>query len=250
MHRERALERMTFVMFDLDGTLVDTSALYLQGVPLVVYRHLHQEINVDEYADLWGHDVRQWFARAVAKHAHDGATTRASLTANQLIDDMYAEFEEFYIANHGACPVYAAIAEGLTQLKADGHIIGVVTTRPQRRADLVYEFEWAAHIDFVIGGDRVARRKPFPDALDLAVALHRNADSDAMNLYVGDNAIDIQAARASRHPIVSVAALWGARDADALIAAHPDHRFDSFRDFADWLSSHKENSWAHPSLPN
>jgi phosphoglycolate phosphatase-like HAD superfamily hydrolase len=118
------MPRSLFVMFDLDGTLVDTSTLYLTGVPLVARRHLGEAVDVNDYRDLWGHDVREWFVRAASlpRRSSEGAELN-------LVDLMYADFEAFYIANHHACPAYPHVAEGLACLKDLGHTVGIVTTR-------------------------------------------------------------------------------------------------------------------------
>jgi HAD superfamily hydrolase (TIGR01549 family) len=202
-------------MFDLDGTLVDTSSLYLEGVPQVVRRHLGRDIDVSDYMDLWGHDVRQWFARAAGEE-RDAA-----------VDAMYADFEAYYIANHQRCPDYLGVAEALESLKSRGHRVGIVTTRPQRRAELVRELPWAPAIDFVVGGDRVKHRKPAPDSLDFAIARYCGTGQAWSHVYIGDNASDIVAAKASRYPVTSVAALWGCRDRESLLAAGPDRACES-----------------------
>ena len=210
-------------LFDLDGTLVETADLYLSGVPRVVREHLGHDVAVGDYVDLWGQDVRTWFARA------------AGDAESPVVDEMYAAFEAYYVAHHGRCAAYPGVAEGLAALEDRGYRIGVVTTRPQRRAELVRDFPWSSAIDVVVGGDRVARRKPAPDSLDLAVDLLGSGRSEGRPVYVGDTALDVRAARASTHAVLGVAALWGSRDRAALMAAHPDHAFETFGDCVDWL---------------
>lgn len=208
-------------MFDLDGTLVDTSALYFEGVPRVVRRHLGTEVQPDAFADLWGHDVRKWFERAAG-------SGRAA-----VVDSMYADFEAFYVANHRDCPVYDGVGDGLRRLKESGARIGIVTTRPQRRAELVSQFAWSAEVDFIVGGDRVERRKPHPDPLDFSIARYGHGCST--RTYAGDTELDIAAARAAREPLVAVAALWGTRDRASITAAGPQAAFETFGECADWL---------------
>jgi phosphoglycolate phosphatase len=208
-------------MFDLDGTLVDTSALYFDGVPRIVRMHLGMDVQADAFTDLWGHDVRTWFARAAGP---DGESA---------VGAMYADFEAYYVAHHRDCPVYEGVGDGLRRLKQSGARVGIVTTRPQWRAELVSEHAWSADVDFIVGGDRVERRKPYPDSLDFAIA--RYGGGCPMKTYVGDTRLDVAAARATREPVVPVAALWGARDRAGITAAGPQAAFESFGECADWL---------------
>ena len=210
-------------MFDLDGTLVDTASLYLEGVPRVVRKHLGVDISPDDYLDLWGRDVRDWFTRAA------GAGGAA------LVDTMYADFEDYYFATHRRCPVYDGVAEGMALLKRDGARIGIVTTRPQRRAELARELPFASHLDFIVGGDRVARRKPAPDSLDFAI--ERYAPTRSPRGYVGDTVLDVQAAKAARRQVLAVAALWDCRDRNSIMAAAPHAAFENFTECAQWLAS-------------
>jgi HAD superfamily hydrolase (TIGR01549 family) len=212
------------VMLDLDGTLVESRSMYTVGVPLIVKRGLGLEIGLDDFIDLWGLDVRRCFSRFVA---------RAGQPPDR-VKDLYEDFETWYIANHAArVHPYPGVAEGLRRMRAHGVRLGVVTTRTQRRAQLLNDFAWGRWIDFVVGGDRVTRHKPHPDSLDYAIA-HHGAGARRF-VYLGDNPSDMQAAQGSRHAILCAAALWGAENPQALKACQPDLVFESFDAFSRWV---------------
>lgn len=211
-------------MCDLDGTLVDTSRLYFEGVPPIVAKHLGIQAEARDLLPLWGRLARHFFAHFAARA---GAPEAA-------VDAMYAEFEGYYNEAHNRlATVYDGVPEALARLRREGLKVGVVTTRPSRRGRPVLAMELARQLDFIVWGDRVARAKPAPDGLELALAAH--GDPARGGFYIGDTANDVAAVRRCRHPVRAAAALWDAMDRDGLRAAGPDAAFERFADFADWV---------------
>jgi HAD superfamily hydrolase (TIGR01509 family) len=215
----------TLIMLDLDGTLIDTSQLYLQGVPAVVKRHLGISICDQDIVPMWGQLARNFF------------THFAKVVGRQdeaLIDRMYAEFTVFYNEMHNKLSTaYDGVCEFLPTIREAVHAVGVVSTRPSSRSAPVLEMPWARNIDFFVWGDQVTRNKPFPDGIELAMQAH--GVNGGACIYVGDNKHDIEAAQSCQRPVVSVAALWGAVDRQSLLDANPDLSFNAFREFADWV---------------
>ena len=216
-------------MCDLDGTLIDTSRLYFEGVPPIVARHLGVRAAPRELLPLWGRLARHFFA-----HFADRVGAPES-----AVDAMYAEFEDYYNAAHNRlAKVYDGVAEGLARLRRAGLAVGVVTTRPSGRGGPVGAMDLARQLDFIVWGDMVARAKPAPDGLEHALAAH--GDPERGGFYIGDTANDVTAARRCRHPVRAAAALWDAMDRDALLAAGPDAAFERFGDFADWVLAQED----------
>jgi phosphoglycolate phosphatase-like HAD superfamily hydrolase len=220
------------IMLDLDGTLLDTSALYFIGIPPIIEKHLGRRVGKKDLLPLWGQLARNFFVHFARL---EGVTDEAR------IERMYAEFSVFSNAEHNRLSrAYPGVPEKLPLIKAAGYIMGVVTTRPSARSRPVYQWPWIQILDFIIWGDQVRRNKPAPDGIDLAMQrFHPDAKT---GIYVGDNPHDVLAARASHYPIRSVAALWGTMDREALLAAQPDLAFETFTDFADWLIAQPASS--------
>lgn len=211
-------------MCDLDGTLVDTSPLYFEGVPPIVERHLGLRVGPDDLVPLWGRLARHFFA-------HFAARTGAPET---VVDAMYAEFERYYNAAHNPlAKVYDGVGEGIERMHDAGLRVGVVTTRPSSRGRPVLEMDLARQLDFIVWGDRVARAKPAPDGIEHALAAYGSPQSGGY--YIGDNANDILAARRCRYPVGAAAALWDAMDRERLLAAGPDAAFERFGEFVEWV---------------
>jgi HAD superfamily hydrolase (TIGR01509 family) len=212
-------------MLDLDGTLIDTSQLYLQGVPMVVRRHLGISIQGREILPMWGQHARRYF-RHFAR--------LAGREDDALIDAMYADFSEYYNTHHNQMtPIYPGVEASLKAIGGVVLAVGVVTTRPTSRSAPVLRMPWVRHIDFFVWGDQVSRNKPHPDGLEAAI--QARAVNNGACVYVGDNPHDIQAARNCSRPVISVAALWGTMDKAAMMAAKPDLAFETFTSFAQWV---------------
>jgi pyrophosphatase PpaX len=222
---EGVLNRSTLIMLDLDGTVIDTSQLYFQGVPMVVQRHLGISISGRDLLPMWGQLAIHYFR-------HFAVMTGRSDPA--LIDTMYAEFSDYYNIQHNRLTtVYDGVYEALGPIRQAIHALGVVTTRPRSRSVPVLEMPWAQYMDFFVWGDQVKRNKPFPDGLEAAMAAH--AKPEGTCVYVGDNPHDIVAAQRCHRRVISVGALWGTLNRQELLAAHPDRAFETFADFAKWV---------------
>jgi phosphoglycolate phosphatase len=104
--------------------------------------------------------------------------------------------------------LFGGVAEMLSALEADGARWGIVTNKPEDLArEIIPQLGWESRCAVLIGGDRLAERKPHP--LPLQVACERMGVAIADCVYVGDDARDIQSARAAG--MRSVVALWGYR---------------------------------------
>lgn len=210
------------IMLDLDGTLLDTSKLYFEGVPPILSTHLSIEIQPEELLPLWGQHARRIFRHFANKVGRKEAA---------LVDTMYAEFERFYNHAHNILSKpYPGVDTHLPRLRAAGYHTALVTTRPTSRSAPVLELPFCQGIDHFVWGDMVARSKPEPDGLIYAL----DRVNACKGVYVGDNAHDMAAARACPQAVASVAALWGAVEREKLMASAPDQAFTSFEAFVDW----------------
>jgi HAD superfamily hydrolase (TIGR01549 family) len=215
----------TVVMLDLDGTLIDTSPLYFEGVPPIVQRHLGCSVSKQDLLPLWGRFAREFF---------DHFARQAGRRDSAIVDRMYTEFSRFYLRHHNRLSrPYAQVEEFLPRIRQTVRAMGVVTTRPSDRAAPVLEAAWSQEMDFFIWGDEVPRSKPFPDGIDRA--MERYGDANSTGVYVGDNVHDMVAAKASRFPVLAVAALWGTFHERDLLDCRPDRAFTTFGDFARWM---------------
>ncbi|MES0873347.1 HAD family hydrolase [Sinimarinibacterium thermocellulolyticum] len=184
------------VLFDLDGTLVDTApdlgraanhvraTLGLAPLPLADYR-------------------------VVASAGARGLLGKAlGITPEHADFDVHRRvFLDHYRAHLAdASRPFAGVNDLLTAIEAAGRSWGVMTNKPAwLTAPLLEALGLAARARCVVSADEVPRAKPAPDGLLRAAALAGVATSDC--IYVGDDLRDIDAARAAG--MFSVAAAWG-----------------------------------------
>ncbi len=186
------------VLFDLDGTLVDSAPDLCNAVNRVV-----QSLGQPPVALARLRQVVSKGGRAMLQVA---LPTLSEAEREPLL----APFLEHYAQALAVdSVVFPGIAELLAAIEARGLRWGIVTNKPEALARAVVAgFGWSARCGALVGGDTLATRKPDPAPLLLACQQLGIAADEA--IYVGDDLRDIQAAQAAG--LDSVAALWGYRE--------------------------------------
>jgi phosphoglycolate phosphatase len=191
--------RVAAVLFDLDGTLLDTAADIALAVNRAMAEHDCIPLTEDDVRRMVGRGAPILIERAAAAQGRiiDAATQAAML---ERFFHHYGRLEE---ANEDSAQPYIGAAESLRALHDAGLRTAVVTNKHRRFADaLLKRLGLADWVDVVVGGDTCAQRKPDPQPLLFACeSLHvRPSES----LMVGDSINDVQAARAAGIPIICV----------------------------------------------
>jgi N-acetyl-D-muramate 6-phosphate phosphatase len=183
------------VLFDLDGTLVDTAADMCAAANLMCAEHGLPPVGLEPFRPRVSKG-----GRAMLQLAFAGA------------DDVEIErLLPLFLERYGqAVAVHSRLFEGMPEvlaaIEAGGQRWGVVTNKPERLAHGVIEgLGLAERCSVLIGGDTLSARKP--DPLPLREACRRLGISVGEAIYVGDDARDIAAARAA--PMPSIIAGWG-----------------------------------------
>ena len=191
-------------IFDLDGTLLDTLHDLASSVNYALQTHGMPTHSVDAIRGFVGNGVRLLMERAVP----DGAQ-------NPQFEAAFATFRQHYMQHSldTTCP-YPGIAEMLHQLKQRGCRLAVVSNKMMAATqDLVRHF--FPEIEVAIGEHEAEgiRKKPAPDTV--FQALRQLGVGKEQAVYVGDSDVDLQTARNSGLPCISV--LWGFRSRDFLL---------------------------------
>jgi phosphoglycolate phosphatase len=195
------------LVFDLDGTLIDSAPDLAQAVNALLAEFGKPPLAEAAIRPMIGDGSRLLLARALAA---SGIDTPA--------DDVFDRFMVHYLAFAAdKTKVYPDVPETLAALQARGHPLGVCTNKLFAPTERVLEaFNLARFFTAVIGGDSLPQRKPQPEPLLKAIE-ELGGGPAAM---VGDSANDILCARAAGVPGILIPSDYGqpATEADLKIA--------------------------------
>lgn len=178
------------VMFDLDGTLVDSVPDLAAAVDKALLALGRPAAGVERVRDWVGNGARVLVRRALANDLqHDQVDDVLAAEALELFMAAYAE-------SHVLTTVYPGVAQVLDALQESGVALAIVTNKPERFvAPLLDEKGLGAYFRWIVGGDTLPQQKPDPAALLHVLELAGVPRSQA--LFVGDSRNDVQAAKAA-----------------------------------------------------
>ena len=212
------------ILFDLDGTLIETAPEICDAVNDTLRRFGLTEVTQTQVNDWIGHGTRELLIQALA---FSGQTSVAAVRASSTLTLIAAEFDKHYQSRCGTrSHLYPHVREVLTQLRRDGVRLAVVTNKEGRYTQTVLDAHQLAPLfDVVISGDTFPTKKPDPvgilSCLDQFEVVRRRA------LFVGDSSIDVATAR---NADVSVWVLpYGYNMGQPIEACKPDRVIPDFR---------------------
>jgi phosphoglycolate phosphatase len=187
------------LLFDLDGTLLDT----VRDIALALNRTL-EERSIEPLSE---EAVRRMIGRGspmlIERAAASSGRVLDAATHAAMLERFFHHYDEVEQSDAGSARPFAGAAEGLRALHGAGFRTAVVTNKHHRfAAGLLDRLGLAPFVDVVIGGDSCPRRKP--DPLPLLVACERLGVGPSAALMVGDSVNDVDAARAAGMPIACV----------------------------------------------
>jgi phosphoglycolate phosphatase len=180
------------VMFDLDGTLVETGNEIAHAVNDTLSEFDFAHVTQEQVNGWIGFGTLELLIQALAFATQtDIETTRGR---NDLTE-IKKQFDLNYQHRCGTiCRLYPQVREVLTQLKAQGVKLAVVTNKEMRYTRTVLEAHQLCELfDAVIGGDSFPAKKPDPAGVNHCLRLFGVDPDDA--LFVGDSSIDAATAR-------------------------------------------------------
>lgn len=187
------------VLFDLDGTLVDSAVDLLQA--------LNRVLAADGRAPLELPALRPVVSKGSRAMLAVGFADLPAEQREARVPEFLAAYAEA-VAQHST--PFDGVEDVLATIEAAGARWGIVTNKPLYLArDVVASMGWSERCAVLVGGDSLPTKKPEPEPLLHACAVLALPPTAAV--YVGDDERDILAAR--RAGMKSVVALWGYREA-------------------------------------
>ncbi len=185
------------VMFDLDGTLVDSVPDLATAVDRMLVELGRKPAGVER--------VRQWVgngARVLVRRALAGGLDHSAVGEAET-EEALARFLDIYADCHELITLYPGVHELLEALSTAAVELAVVTNKPERFvAPLLEQVGLGGYFRWIIGGDTLPQQKPDPAALLQVMRLA--GVSQEQSLFVGDSRTDVLAARAAGVPCVAV----------------------------------------------
>ncbi|HVA31441.1 MAG TPA: HAD-IA family hydrolase [Gaiellaceae bacterium] len=202
--------RFPVVLFDLDGTVVDSGSIILASM-----RHATREVLGQEFAD-------EELLQAVGG---PGLEAQLAVFAPDQVDELVRVYRAHNEPLHDELEACAGMVEVLHRLHDEGRRLGVVTAKRRSTVELAFASVPLAHLfETIVGGDETERHKPDPEPLLLAAK--RMGANPAETAYVGDSPFDVMAAKAAG--MHAIAVTWGRiHDRARLEAAKPDAIVDA-----------------------
>lgn len=206
----------TAVIFDLDGTLIDSAPDIHAAIARTLAEEGQPPLSFDTVRGFIGNGVPVLIDRVMAARGErPDPTRRADLTARFL--------SQYEAASADLTTLYPGVRAALQALNDAGHPLGLCTNKPAGAArDILAAFDLLPFFAVVIGGDSLPTRKPHPEPL-LATLCALKA---AHGLFVGDSEVDAQTAAAAGMPFL----LFTEGYRKAPVADLPHHA--AFADFA------------------
>jgi pyrophosphatase PpaX len=206
--------RYPVVLFDFDGTVVDTGAIILASM-----RHAAETVLGGGYSD----------AQLLAAVGGPGLEAQMQALDPQRVDELVRVYRAHNEPLHETIAVCEGMDVVLDELRDRGHRLGIVTAKRRSTVDLAFAHVPIEHLfEVVVGGDETTAHKP--DPAPLVLALERLGADPGAAAYVGDSPFDMQAAKAAGVRAIGVS--WGRihgaeklTDADVVI-----HRADELLD--------------------
>jgi phosphoglycolate phosphatase len=217
------------VLFDLDGTLIETVPEIARAVNLTLGDFDRAPIELTQIRDWIGHGTGWLMEQAWAAEPPRAINSPAW-------DVVMSRFVTRYFETAGTeSHLYEGVADTLARLERDGIGCCIVTNKETRFTERVLEAHGlSSAFDCVISGDTLPTKKPDPAGID--ECLRACGVSKDQALFVGDSLTDVRTARAAGIPVWAVP--YGYNHGQPIETTEPDRVIPNITHVFDFFSSH------------
>lgn len=201
------MKKYDTVIFDLDGTLLNTLEDLADAVNFVMRSNGYEERTLEEVRHFVGNGIRRLMEQAVPESV-----------VGEEFEKVFEEFRSFYTEH---CQIktraYDGITELLENLKQKGYAMAIVSNKNHAAVCELNRIYFKAYIETAIGQKEGIRKKPAPDTV-LQALKELGKDRDTA-IYVGDSEVDFMTAQNAGMDCVLVT--WGFRTPKELNGFYP-----------------------------
>ncbi len=206
------------VLFDFDGTLIDTNDLIYKSYCYAFNKIYGRDIKKEEFLNLYGRPLTEALSET---YGVDGK-------------EILKEYQIFNEENHDKLvKAFPGAVEGLKYLKEHGIKIGVVTSKRQSTLEKGINFLGINGIfDVLITPDDTKKHKPNPEPVLLGC--EKLCEKPENTVYVGDSVFDIKAGIAAK--VKTCVVSYSLTEKEKILKLNPDYFVDSIYEFAEIIT--------------
>ncbi|MBZ9685946.1 pyrophosphatase PpaX [Clostridium estertheticum] len=210
------------ILFDLDGTLLDTNELIIQSFKHTYQKHLNKKVDNVEIIKNFGEILKITLDRELGEAGAEGIKT----------------YRDFQVVNfEKLITIHSGIKEGVIELHRQGYKLGIVTSRLNDSALRgLNHFGLTDYFESIVGADNTDVHKP--DPTPALMALKELGGKPEETLLVGDSTYDILCGKNAG--IASVLVGWSALPMDILMKCEPDYVVDSMEELVSLVEKLKD----------
>ena len=210
------------ILFDLDGTLLDTNELIIQSFQHTYQTHLNRQVDKEEIIKSFGEILKITLDREFGEYSDEAIKTYRSFQVGN--------FEKLIAIHEG-------VRDGIIELHRQGYKLGVVTSRLNDSAIRgINHFGLMDYFGSIIGSDDTDKHKP--DPTPAFMALKEMGGKPEETLIVGDSPFDILCGKNAG--IKSVAVGWSALPMEIILEYEPDYVVHSMEELLELIAKLKE----------
>ena len=204
--------KINTVIFDLDGTLLDTLQDLCDSVNYIMTNIGHKNREAKEVRSFLGNGPSNLLKKCLSSDLEEEEFAK--------VLDQYKAY--YQINMHNKTIPYPGIIDLLEELKNRGYKLAIVSNKQDEAVKVLVEKYFKGLIDTAAGESAAIKRKPAPDTIYKAIEVLGSKRDEA--IYVGDSEVDAKAAKNAGIPCVLVT--WGFRDREDLEKEKPDYIID------------------------
>lgn len=221
------MKKYEAIIFDLDGTLLNTLEDLTDAVNACMKRHGYPEHTLEEVRHFVGNGIRKLMERALPEEV-----------TGELFESRFEEFRTYYTEHcQNKTKAYDGVMELLKTLNQKGYSMAIVSNKNQAAVTELNRIYFQDYIETAIGQKDGIRKKPAPDTV--LQALRELGKEKETALYVGDSEVDFMTAENTGMDCVLVT--WGFRTPKELEKFQPKAFVKNTVELFEFLENEPEN---------